>query len=192
MCIWTATWSGKMVFKLGKSWAFLKQQSWYFARLSDLMRSFLDCAVRMQAPGKSWRWLPWPRMRTRPLLLIPNWRPRRSTRETPKVLLQNACLCSLVWGISLLSTAFIWPNYLLLLRLTFLLLCMLGCFSVSILHWILTWTPGSLMCLCDLFAWVYAWGTSVYHLVPSTFVELAENFGCGELWGWVLSLAAVT
>ena len=179
MCIWTATWSGKMVFKFGKSWAFLKRQSWYFARLSDLMRSFLDCAVRMQAPGKSWRWLPWPRMRTRPQLLIPNWRPRRSTRETPKVLLQNACLCSLVWGISLLSTAFVWPSYLLLLCLTFFLFFLVHAGLFQCLHTALN--PDLDSRIFNVYMWSFCMGIRMRNLSLSSHSKYFCRVG-REVW----------
>ena len=43
--------------------------------------------------------------------------------------------------------------------------CMLGYFGVPIVHLTLTWTTGSLTCVGDLFACVYARGTSVYSLI---------------------------
>ena len=44
---------------------------------------------------------------------------------------------------------------------------MLGYLGVYILHRTLTWTTGSLTCVCDLFACVYNRGTSVYSLIRS-------------------------
>ena len=43
------------------------------------------------------------------------------------------------------------------------------CFSVSIIHWTLTWNTGSLMCVCDLFACVYTQGL-VQCLIWMTFM----------------------
>ena len=53
--------------------------------------------------------------------------------------------------------------------------CMLGYFDVFITHQTLTWTTGSLMCTCDLFACVYTWETLVYNLIWKTLVEFAQN-----------------
>ena len=54
---------------------------------------------------------------------------------------------------------------------------MLGYFNVSIIHRTLTWTTGSLTCVCDLFACVDTRGTSVYSLIRRTFVESAQDSG---------------
>ena len=43
---------------------------------------------------------------------------------------------------------------------------MLGYFAVPIIPLTLTWTTGSITCLCDIFACVYTRGTSVYSLIP--------------------------
>ena len=48
-------------------------------------------------------------------------------------------------------------------------------FSCSIIHQTLTWTASSFMCVCDLFACVYTWGTSVYSLIRRTSVESTQN-----------------
>ena len=68
---------------------------------------------------------------------------------------------------------------------------MLNCFVVSIVHQTLTWSTGSLTCVCDLFACVYTWGTSVYNnsLIRRTFVESVQNFDSREIWGRAQSLA---
>ena len=53
---------------------------------------------------------------------------------------------------------------------------MLGYFGVSIIRWNLTWTTGSLTCVCHLFfACVCTQGTSIYSLIRRTFVESAQH-----------------
>ena len=62
------------------------------------------------------------------------------------------------------------------------------CF-VSREHRILTWTTGSLTCVCDLFACVYRQGTSDYSLIRRTFVESAQNLTPEKSQGGRKSLA---
>ena len=52
-----------------------------------------------------------------------------------------------------------------------------GYFGVSIIRQTLTWTTGSLTCVCDfvVVACVYTRDTSVYCLIQRTFVESAQN-----------------
>ena len=68
--------------------------------------------------------------------------------------------------------------------------CMQGYFSVSKTHETLTWTPGSLMCVCDLFACISTWGTSVYSLILcfNLFNLLCwhQCTNCFAMWGNVL------
>ena len=49
-----------------------------------------------------------------------------------------------------------------------------GFFVVSIVHRTLTWTTGSLTCVCDLFACVCTLGTSVSGLIRRTYVVCIE------------------
>ena len=50
-----------------------------------------------------------------------------------------------------------------------------GSFELSIIHWTLTETTGSLTCICDPSAPVYAQGTPVYSLIQKIFVESSQN-----------------
>ena len=50
--------------------------------------------------------------------------------------------------------------------------CMLGYFVVSIIHRTLTWTTGSLTCVCDPLAYAYTRGASVYNIHPKDFCSL--------------------
>ena len=63
---------------------------------------------------------------------------------------------------------------------------MLGYLDISIIHRTLTWTTGSLTCVCDLFACVYTRGTSIYSLIRMIF---ATEFDSGETSGRAQSLA---
>ena len=65
---------------------------------------------------------------------------------------------------------------------------MLDYLGVSTIHCPLTWTTGSLTCVCDLFACVYTRGTSVYSFIRRTFVGSAQ-FDPGEIAERVQSLA---
>ena len=60
---------------------------------------------------------------------------------------------------------------------------MLGYFVVSIVHQTLTWTTGSLTCVCDMFACVYTWGTLFFGLIWRTFVRACTEFDSGEISG---------
>ena len=67
---------------------------------------------------------------------------------------------------------------------------MLGYLVVSIVHRTVTWTAGSLTCVCDLFAYVCTRGTSVYRLIRRTFVEPAQKeVDSEEISGRAQSLA---
>ena len=54
---------------------------------------------------------------------------------------------------------------------------MLGYFGVTIIHQTLTWTTGSLTCICDLFASARTQGDLglLSRCIRRTFVESAEN-----------------
>ena len=84
---------------------------------------------------------------------------------------------------------------------------MFSCMGASVIHWILTWTAGSLNCICDLSACVYTcsnlsfiWShfppythvvTWAYGLIflPRTFVESAPDFESRVISGQVQNLA---
>ena len=67
--------------------------------------------------------------------------------------------------------------------------CMLGHFVVFIIHRTLTRTTGSLTCVCDLFAYVYTLGTSVYSFIRRIFVRVYTELDSGEMSGRPQSLA---
>ena len=58
--------------------------------------------------------------------------------------------------------------------------CWPGYLGVSVIH--RTWTTGSLACVRDLFARVYARGTSVYSLI-TVFCRVCPEFDSGEISG---------
>ena len=59
----------------------------------------------------------------------------------------------------------------------------LGYFVVSIIHRTLTWTTGSLTCVCDFFARLYTRGPSVYSLTRKIVVESAQNLSPDKCQG---------
>ena len=69
-----------------------------------------------------------------------------------------------------------------------LFLVQAGSFELSIIHWTLTETTGSLACVCDLSAPVYAQGTPVYSLIQKIFVDSSQN-AMTEISGQSQSLA---
>ena len=59
---------------------------------------------------------------------------------------------------------------------------MLGYLDVSTIHRTLTWTTGSLTCVCDLFAWAHTRGNSVHSLIRRTW-RVCTEFDSGEIQG---------
>ena len=61
--------------------------------------------------------------------------------------------------------------------------CLLGYFDVAIIHRTLTWTTGSLTCVCGLYACAYTLGTSVNSLIRRSREHEQTPF---QIKNWIL------
>ena len=97
------------------------------------------------------------------------------TRHVSQLLL----LITIVWCCSPLSSRF---------TVLHMFMCMLGYFSVSVIHQTWTWTTRALMCICSLSAYklqcVYTTGTSFNSLIERTFVESAQTLMPEKSQSW--------